>query len=359
MAPIPMTFTDDASQLISAIKRRQTDLLDFQIPRLQTCKGPLSLQQNLAAELREDIDTYERQVKDLELFISDQRGEKARTELRRIVEELQTTLTQLRRDSRAALLTSKRTIDSQSRSQREELLSSSVVNEKVTTNEKVTEDALMKANDNVTDALRRTIDLMQGELQRSVLSVQMLDESTATLRATSTTHDTLTNLMGTSKQLITALEKSDWMDRALIISAFIFFLLVILFILKQRILDRSIRLAFWWTRFLPDFGGDTALVNMEKGVAPSSATVISVVSSAIVASGTSLVSTIPTPLIPPAETGITVSEALASLNTLLETSSSIVPSPSSVEDSPDSPPVASPSVVEHIPDEPHRNPDEL
>lgn len=34
-------------------------------------------------------------------------------------------------------------------------------------------DALMKANDDVTETLRRTISLMQGELEKSVLSTQM------------------------------------------------------------------------------------------------------------------------------------------------------------------------------------------
>lgn len=38
----------------------------------------------------------------------------------------------------------------------------------------LSEDALMKANNDVTEALRRTVDLMQGELERSVLSTQML-----------------------------------------------------------------------------------------------------------------------------------------------------------------------------------------
>jgi len=38
----------------------------------------------------------------------------------------------------------------------------------------LSEDALMKANSDVTGALRRTINLMQGELERSVLSTQML-----------------------------------------------------------------------------------------------------------------------------------------------------------------------------------------
>ena len=44
----------------------------------------------------------------------------------------------LRQESRAALLASKRTIDSQSKSRREELLKSSAVTEKRQTNEKVT-----------------------------------------------------------------------------------------------------------------------------------------------------------------------------------------------------------------------------
>lgn len=90
------------------------------------------------------------------------------------------------------MLTSKRAIDAQNNSLREELLRSSAVKEKHTLNEKSpyvscfsylrpgqadcanSEDPLMKANNDVTDALRRTMTLMQGELERSVLSTQML-----------------------------------------------------------------------------------------------------------------------------------------------------------------------------------------
>jgi protein transport protein SEC20 len=71
----------------------------------------------------------------------------------------------------------------------------------------------------------------------------------------------MTTVMGTSKQLITALEKSDWLDRLLIITALIFFFLVVLFILKQRIVDRGLRIALWWTRLLPTGNMD----NFEKG----------------------------------------------------------------------------------------------
>ena len=92
--------------------------------------------------------------------------------------------------------------------------------------------------------------------------------------------------MGTSKQLITALEKSDWLDRLLLLSATIFFFLVVLFILKQRIVDRGLRIALWWTRFLPNTGID--FDKMEKGQAVmSSATAVA--SSVIASASTTLV----------------------------------------------------------------------
>lgn len=42
------------------------------------------------------------------------------------------------------------------------------------TRQPISEDKLVKANNDVTDALRRTMNLMQGELERSVLTTQML-----------------------------------------------------------------------------------------------------------------------------------------------------------------------------------------
>ncbi|KAJ7359224.1 Sec20-domain-containing protein, partial [Mycena albidolilacea] len=284
MAPLPNTFDEETLQLIAAAQRHEKDLAEFQIPRLRSCRGPLSLQQNLAAELREDIDTFARQIETLDVLVDDQKGSKNRRELKAIVDDFNENLVNLRRESRTALLESKRTIDSLSKSNREELLSSSAVSEKRDFNEKVTDDALMAASDNVTEAMQRTMALMQGELERSVLSSQMLADSTATLRSASNTHDTLTSVMDTSKQLITALEKSDWLDRVLIFSALLFFLLVVLFILKQRIFDRGIRMAFWWTRFVPDFSGDSQLLSMEKG----SATVLSTTLASTAASAASV-----------------------------------------------------------------------
>lgn len=106
--------------------------------------------------------------------------------------------------------------------------------------------------------------------------------------------------MGTSKQLITALERADWLDRLVIMAALSFFILVVLFILKQRIFDRGLRFALWWTKWIPvsvpDFGGDEALIaKVEEGLVSVVSSVEEVVMTAVasVVSGT-VTSSLPT-----------------------------------------------------------------
>lgn len=62
MPPIPSTLDEQITTVIDSLRRRQKDLSEFQIPRLRTCKGPLATQQGFAAELREDLDTFSKQV---------------------------------------------------------------------------------------------------------------------------------------------------------------------------------------------------------------------------------------------------------------------------------------------------------
>lgn len=108
MPPLPTTLSDDTKNLIASLERRQKDLHDFQIPRLRSCKGPLATQQQFAAELREDVETFARQIEvcifliafinshsmqALDVSVDDQKGEKSRRELRQIVEDFKTSLT--------------------------------------------------------------------------------------------------------------------------------------------------------------------------------------------------------------------------------------------------------------------------
>jgi hypothetical protein len=57
MPPLPTSFDDATSTSITSIQRRQNDLREFQIPRLRDCSESLAVQQQYAAELREDLET--------------------------------------------------------------------------------------------------------------------------------------------------------------------------------------------------------------------------------------------------------------------------------------------------------------
>ncbi|KZV65759.1 Sec20-domain-containing protein [Peniophora sp. CONT] len=342
MAPIPPAYNSNAAAAISAIQRRISDVKEHQIPRLRDCKESLATQQQYNAELQEDLETLGRLVEELDDMSEDQKGDRAQRELRAVVAGLRGDIISLRKDSRAALLASKRAIDATTASKREELLRSAVMrnSNQQTSEGKITEDALMKANNDVTETMRRTLALMQGELERSVLSAQMLESSTASLKTTADTHDVLTNLLGTSKQLITVLEKTDWMDRLLILAALAFFVLVVLFILKQRIVDRGLRIAFFWTRFIPGMSGQRAAQKMDPRLVSSllstadttstasggsSTTLTAAVSTTLTSAATVIVSMagatggVPTENIPPSDTSVLASSILPEKTTAPDT----------------------------------------
>jgi protein transport protein SEC20 len=109
----------------------------------------------------------------------------------------------------------------------------------------------MRTNHTLTTALQRTEQRLRSELERSVLSTQLLQSSTSTLRQTSNAQSNFTSLLDTSRGLITALERTDWFDRLLIFLALAVFLGTCVWIVKVRVVDRALRLGFWWVKYLP------------------------------------------------------------------------------------------------------------
>ncbi len=61
MPPVP-TFDDATNASIASIRRRQNDLREFQLPRLRSCSNSLTVQQEYAAEVREDLEAITRLV---------------------------------------------------------------------------------------------------------------------------------------------------------------------------------------------------------------------------------------------------------------------------------------------------------
>jgi len=113
----------------------------------------LTVQQQYAAELREDMEVMiTRFIEALDETIDVQRSQRSRKDLRGIVEGFKADMSQLKRDMRVALLASRRAIDSKASSNR-------VLKQTKTSDGKAIEDAVMKTQGDVTDALRRTMGL--------------------------------------------------------------------------------------------------------------------------------------------------------------------------------------------------------
>jgi protein transport protein SEC20 len=100
----------------------------------------------------------------------------------------------------------------------------------------------MRTNHTLTTTLQRTEQRLRSKLERSVLSTQLLRSSTSTLHQTSNAQSNLTSLLDTSRGLITALERTNWFDRWLILLALVVFLGTCVWIVKIRLIDRALRL---------------------------------------------------------------------------------------------------------------------
>lgn len=281
--PRPTNFSDpDVVNAIASLQQREAFLGSTVIPHLATLPPTTTLleQQRLAEDLREDLEDFGKRVEALEQLVEDLHTEKERIAGREVVQQWANTFAQMKRDARTAIISSKQAIDHHAKSRRDELLGSAVFTQEKREDEK-TEDALMRTTASLTDALRRTEARLKTELDRSMLSTQLLTSQTATLKQTSNAHGQLSSLLDTSKNLVTALEKTDWLDRLLILGALTVFLLTCAWIIKVRVFDRMIRLTFWWVKWLPSLKSDRILDELERGAKAVTSSAQSAISTTI------------------------------------------------------------------------------
>ncbi|WWC63237.1 uncharacterized protein I303_105837 [Kwoniella dejecticola CBS 10117] len=261
---------DTLNSILGSLPRRLNDLETFQLPRLQSCLGPLDLHKELVEEMRSDLEVIHYNIEiakemshSIIFSIEDEQEREEVSGRIRIVEDRYTSL---KRSFRQAMLDSKRNILSR-RSRVHELseksksryeLDESRLQGDLDKNWSASgtrgkgkamsaaefgmggDDELQTKTNEVTTALRRTTALMQTELEKSVLSIQTLESSTQTLLSTSGLYDRYTSLLSTASQITKAIEKADFLDRIIIFAAFGFFLLVVAFIIKRRVLDRTV-----------------------------------------------------------------------------------------------------------------------
>ncbi|WVQ68140.1 uncharacterized protein L199_006346 [Kwoniella botswanensis] len=246
------------NSILSSLPRRLTDLETFQLPRLVSCKGPLDLHKELVDEMRGDLERVKYNLdlaKEMVYSLPSHEQEDAQSR----VHELEQQYLSIKRSFRQGMLDSKRNILSkrsrvhelsEKSNKRYELDESRIGDEDIPKGKGKArsaaefgmggDDELQTKTNEVTVALRRTTELMQTELEKSVLSIQTLESSTQTLLSTSSLYDRYTSLLDLSGQLVKAIEKADFLDRIIIFSALGLFFLVVGFIFKRRILDKTV-----------------------------------------------------------------------------------------------------------------------
>lgn len=242
--PLPSLLVPQVDHL----ERVLEDLDSYQIPELGDCRGPRPWFDQLTTQVRHELAGVKRDLDQLRLDVDDLKRLRDRQDGQYHVDRLQTYLDQCTRSYRSAVVQAKRVIDSsQHYLNRDELHAPPPPSGDTATRNsakpKDDDDALMSATSDVTEGLRRTLQLLQSEVDRSQVSNELLEQQTATIKSTSTEYSTLSTLLSNSKRLVTSLERADVVDRIVLFGAFSFFVSVCSYIFKKRVVDRGLQVA--------------------------------------------------------------------------------------------------------------------
>ncbi|KAJ1918262.1 Protein transport protein sec20 [Mycoemilia scoparia] len=111
-------------------------------------------------------------------------------------------------------------------------------------------DELVGTSNEITSTLRETVQIMEGELKKSHANISTLQESSRMLTESKKRHELLDDVMRVSRGLILKLERADWTDRMLMLFAFLFFVGVVLNIIRRRVWIPGSSLLFRWFKYV-------------------------------------------------------------------------------------------------------------
>ncbi|RIB28304.1 Sec20-domain-containing protein [Gigaspora rosea] len=234
------------------INRRQLDL-ETKVTQLKNVIT-LTAQQELYSDIRDGVKDLEKWIEDIKQTADEQEREKDKQTILHRLQRNEEQYKQLQASIRRAVLTSKQNIEREAKIEREMLLGRvdgrNTFAFEMRRRNFTSEDALLHSASDVTDALRRTTQLMQQEIERSAYSAKILDESSRALKSTYSEYRGFSSVLRGSKQLITKLEQIDWTDRLLILFGLFVFVLVVLYILKKRVWNTGFGWMSWFASWV-------------------------------------------------------------------------------------------------------------
>jgi len=240
MSELIGTLPPELKDLLNSIRASIEHVDSVQLRQLSTDRPTTQDSFNsITNQIKLELHRIDNNLDELEVLADECEEESTRTSALQIVADHRKDAVRLRSSFRTISLEAKRALSNTTlQSSRAELLAGATPKSRSSN----TEEALMSASSDVTQSLRNTLDMMRQELDRSVMSTHLLEQQTATLQLTSDQYMTFGELMKTSRALISSLQRADLMDRILLSGALLFFILVCMYILKKRILDRGVSL---------------------------------------------------------------------------------------------------------------------
>lgn len=155
-----------------------------------------------------------------------------------------------RSDFRRAQLEAKRNLEKEKRKQREQLFADRKSHGHVRTrptHEKLTHDELaLRAAEDVTMALRRVHNQLEGELARSQFAQQTLEESQQVLESLTESYSGTTDLLKASRGFVSQLVRSTKSDTWFLRSSFYLLAATICWLFYRRLIYGPMMLFIWW-----------------------------------------------------------------------------------------------------------------
>ncbi|BBM98452.1 protein transport protein SEC20 [Marchantia polymorpha subsp. ruderalis] len=150
------------------------------------------------------------------------------------LDEWKKQLNELRLSLRNANRNAKLNIERAAKRERELLLSGG---EEATTRRRIlqTQAGMVAGAESITDGLRRTRQMMVQEVERSVNTIQTLDQSNITLRDAKEEYFGARSILNSTRRLLSTMSRSDLIDRAILVVGIVVFLLVCNYIFLKRL----------------------------------------------------------------------------------------------------------------------------
>ncbi|KAJ1678770.1 Protein transport protein sec20, partial [Spiromyces aspiralis] len=275
----------------SALDERM-DCVRQMIAKLSEHRGPAQSQQGMVADVREELKQIGLNFEhfgaciappaEAEIVLrSKSPSQRLRAEAERQGPKLQSALGERQKaidDIKArfkrAIVKMERNRQLQAKSDREMLLVGAVSASELRKWRASTNENVANASHEVTNTLRETVRMMGTELEKSHANITSLKESSRMLSETKLRHEVLDSVMHLSHRLIAKLESADWVDRVLMLLAFVLFVGVVLTILVRRIWIPGLGLAFGFMRSLL-FGGTPKVTGSALATTTSAAAAMS------------------------------------------------------------------------------------